>query len=143
MNKSCEMYQMELMDVHYGESEMTEELRSHLDGCEDCSRYWAGLGELETSMVFPEFEDPFKEIVLDKLMAERENNSGRKRNALDFAAFVLLAGLFLGACLALVFSGHAVALSKIYLSIFMVAPLMLPFLIKRQMTKGAHTNGRA
>ncbi|HKL10450.1 MAG TPA: hypothetical protein VJ990_03365 [Clostridia bacterium] len=143
MNKSCEMYQMELMDVHYGESKMTGELRNHLDICEDCSRYWAGLGELETSMAFPELEDPFKEIVLDKLMAERDNKTSLRRNAREFAAFLLLAALFLGTCLALVFSGHAIALSKIYLSIFMVSPLMLPFLIKRQTTKGAHTNGRA
>lgn len=143
MKKSCEMYQMELMDVHYGESNMTQELKSHLESCVDCSRYWAGLGELKASMAFPELEDPFKEIVLDKLMAEGISQSGRSRDMREFAAFLLLAAFFLGTCLALVFSGYAIALSKVYFSIFMVSPLLLPFIIKRQTTKGAHTNGRA
>lgn len=137
MKKSCETLQETLLDVHYGEAPMTEELKDHMKNCPRCALFWADLGELAAFMDFPETADPLQPLVLSKILRGNASPIQKKRSLRDLVLFTTGSAAFLGSGLYLALSGHGERLMETYLFIFLVSPITLPFLAKQQMTREA------
>lgn len=136
MTPSCEQIKNELTDVHYGEKPMTEALRRHLKQCPECADHWAALLAMDTFMAFSETEDPFREIVLEKLLAQSKEPRQTHR-PMDLFLFLLSALVFLGTALLLAFTGKGRAVASVYAVLFLFSPILLPFMIRHQLAKEA------
>ena len=136
MTPSCEKIRKELTDVHYGEKPMTEALKRHLEQCPDCADHWAALSAMDAFMAFPETEDLFGELVLEKLL-DQSKEPLQTHRPMDLFLFLLSALVFLGTALLLAFTGKGRAVVSVYAGLFLLSPFLLPFMIRHQLAKEA------
>lgn len=93
---NCERYRQQLMDMSYGEGEMDQELRAHLEVCEECREFRANQEQLQDLLgeLTPPEESGFREV--KGVLLEVYQMQERRRLIYDLVKF--------GGLIALVFS---------------------------------------
>lgn len=94
MKEKCKHYQFLLMDIHFGERKINEDIKEHLVKCSDCLAYWQGLEKIEETLDTLSFES-----VVDNTQIAEVLTRVKKRNSItEFLKFTLIA-----ICLLLIF----------------------------------------
>lgn len=132
--KTCVEFEMQIMDAFYGEAEMTEDCRSHLATCEDCRRFYESL----KAVPMDDSEFPVNDWVIQESV-RAATAVFEKRNRRERLIFLCLTIAIMAGGLGLLTVGFGSALLKVYVSIYLLGPFLLPLIIlKRQQRRREH-----
>jgi len=134
LNNTCKEYQEILMDIYYGEAEMTMEIEEHLKTCEDCPQFWSGLQEMRETLSEPK-DIPIDYGMIRNVMETAEVVEAQKSNIRDLVLFILVASCLLGGIAGLLMLGYAKPVLYLQGILHVGLPLMLPLILWRRKHK--------
>jgi len=139
IEKPCEQ-QQKLSDVFYGEAEMTDALRKHLDHCQSCQIHWEGILHMQSALeaeldhmtgdTQPDMtliRSAFRQA--DQLIEKRQSQS-------QFRLFVLIALGIIGLMTSLITTGNATILIYEQIIVTCLAIVSMPFVIRHRLKRG-------
>ncbi len=130
--KNCTEFEMKIMDAVYGESEISEDCKSHLATCEACQSFYESLLELPAGTR--------EEIAVDEWVVGEAVKAAmeitEKKNAFERRLFLLASLGLTGLGFALVLNGYVQLLRNLYMGIYLGGPLVLPIIIWKRQQRG-------
>ncbi|MBM7614290.1 anti-sigma factor [Alkaliphilus hydrothermalis] len=134
MNNTCKEYEEILMDIYYGEAEMSIEVEEHLKNCEGCMQFCCELQEMGETLSQPQ-DIPIDYGIIRNVMETAEGVEAKKSNIRELALFILLACGLLGGIAGLVMLGYAKPILYLQGILHMGLPLTLPLILWRRKRK--------
>lgn len=133
--KKCSDWEMEMMDVFYGEAEMSASCQAHLATCQACREFYESLTSLPAEIS--------EEIKIDEWVIQQSVQTAleqfEKRNKRERWIFFVATLGFLTLGFGLLTSGFGTEILNAYLVIYLAGPLFLPVIIwKRQTGRREH-----
>lgn len=130
-----ELIEVDLMDAYYGEKELSEDLKKHINTCPKCAAFWEKLSVLGDNLSIPDTEIEVDERIIRRAFSEAGKIRAKKREIRDFAVFLLTAAAFLGIVGWLAYIGYGMQIIAVQFLFIIVAPISIPVLIWRRLAK--------
>lgn len=135
MKDKHEMIEIDLMDAYYGEKELSDDLKKHLDDCPQCSAFWKDLNALGAKLSEIDTEIEVDERIIKRAFSQADKIKSKHVEQRDFALFLCMAVTFLLTGVWLAYNGYAVQIMAVQLFCMAAVPLSIPFLIWRRLVK--------
>lgn len=138
IEKPCEQ-QQKLSDVFYGEAEMTDALRKHLDQCQSCQVHWEEIQQVQSVL-----EAELDQMTLDNqpdlplirsAFIQAENLIEKRHNQRQFRLFILVALGIIGLMTSLITTGNANILIYEQIIVTCLAIIGMPFVIRHRLKR--------
>ncbi len=139
MIETCEQ-QQKLSDVFFGEAEMTDGLKKHLDECQSCRIHWEDIMQVQSALEteldqmkldiqpdMPLIRNAF--IQADKIIEKRDHQR-------QFRLFILVALSIIGLMTSLITTGNTDILIYEQIIVTCLAIVSMPFVIRHRLKKG-------
>ncbi|MDP4180597.1 MAG: hypothetical protein Q8942_05845 [Bacillota bacterium] len=141
MSECCKKYEADLIDIYYGELEMSDEIKTHLEECDLCASYLKGLEEVKSDLSLLDsdinIDNIVDETLIRKAFAAVDKKTEKKNRFFDLAIFLSIAAVIIAAALMLAYKGYGIYLIYFQAAVFFLAPIGLLGVIKmRQFKEG-------
>lgn len=138
MEKPCEQ-QQKLSDVFYGEAEMTDGLRKHLDQCQSCQIHWEEIMQAQSALE-AEFDQMTQDIQPDLALIrsafiQAENLIEKRHQQRQFRLFIIVALGIIGLMTSLVTTGNTSILIYEQIIVTCLAIISMPFVIRHRLKR--------
>lgn len=134
--KGHKKIQKQLMDVYYLEKELSSELRTHLNTCPKCARYWEELKTLDNKLDVLETKLEIDTSVIRRAFEEADKAKIRKERQ-DFIAFLCIAASLLTLVSWIAFTGYGAQIILIQVVLMFITPISVPFVLSKRIEKEA------
>lgn len=138
VSNSCSEYQKNIIDIFYGEMDMNEVVRRHIESCAECRKYYQDLVQVKEKLDNIEHHTPVEYYNITKAF-DRANLVEKRRNLLSLLAFVVLGSIILGLVVALALRGYSKEIIYFQASMYFVVPFLLPMIIKVRSVKEGYS----
>lgn len=132
VHKRC---QEELIDVYYGEKEMTSDIKEHLKSCGECSKFWEDIGSIKNAFSSFDLEDEVDERAIRNAFLEAGRRTRNEVNYMEFTLFLFVAAIIIATAGWFAYTGFINIIIGIQFVFMVFAPFSLPFLIKKRILK--------
>lgn len=137
MLKNHKKIQEEMIDIFYEEKEWSEELKNHLDTCQECAVFWQELHVLQDKLSFldlpqeMEIDDRLISSAFKKADLFKKSRANLKESMLFLGTAILLLGVESW----FIYLGNSMLILKGQLLMTVLAPFALPVLLKFRLAK--------
>ena len=126
--------QKKLIDVYYGEKELSDELKAHINTCSECAKHWNELKMLSTKLDILESKVEIDGSVIERAFEEAEKLKRRKKIK-EFFAFLCIAAILLALESWIALSGYEVQIIFIQFILMLVILISVPFMLSKRIKK--------
>lgn len=139
--KNHKKIQKQLIDVYYGEKELSGELKAHISACPICTKYWNELKTLDSKLDVLEAGLKVEmDMSLIETAFEEADKIKRRKERKEFVAFLFVAAILLTLESKIALSGYGVHVIMFQLIILvLVAPICVPFIFSKRIKKEAES----
>jgi len=135
--KNHKKVQKQLIDVYYGEKELSDELKAHISSCPECAKYWSELKTLGCKLDVLETKVEMDMSVIERAF-EMADKTKRRKERKEFVSFLCIAAILLTLASWIALSGYGVQVILVQFIILMfVAPISVLFMLSRRIKKEA------
>jgi predicted anti-sigma-YlaC factor YlaD len=137
MSKCCEEYEDILIDIYYGETEMSTEIKNHLENCSNCREFLNEMEGLGDQLAIFDTDIPIDCSLVESAFTSVDQKEEKKRNIIDLLIFMSTAiGIFF-VIFVLAYKGYGKYLLYGQISVFFLAPFsLIAFLKGRRLKEG-------
>ncbi|HEY9062924.1 MAG TPA: hypothetical protein VIO64_20870 [Pseudobacteroides sp.] len=135
MSKCCKEYEGILIDIYYGESDISNEIKAHLENCSNCREFLSELEELGSGLDHLEMDFSVDNSLINNAFATVDDNTAKKRNIIDLIIFLSISVGIMAVISVLVYKGYGKYLFYGYGVVFLLAPFSLLAFVRESRLK--------
>lgn len=134
MSDQHDKIQEELIDIWYGEKQMTEEIKTHLESCSNCAMFWSELDVVKSNLISDE-DIEVDERIIGRAFSEAAKEQQRNVNITSLISFIMVAGAILAVIGLLVYAGYGLGVMVIQGMFMFGVPFMIPIILRQRLAK--------
>jgi predicted anti-sigma-YlaC factor YlaD len=125
MGKCCKEYEDILIDIYYGELEISTGIKAHLENCSNCREFLSEMEELKVDLNHLEMDLSVDDSLIRNAFAFADEKAAKKRKTVDLSIFLSIAFVIMAFIFIFALKGYGKYLLYGQGLIFFLAPFSL------------------
>ncbi|KNY28774.1 hypothetical protein [Pseudobacteroides cellulosolvens] len=137
MSKCCKEYEDILIDIYYGEAEINDEIKAHIESCNNCREFLNEMEGLGDQLALLDMDIPIDDSLIRNAFNSVDEKTAKKRKIIDFLLFLVMSIGIFSAIFVLAYKGYGKYLLYGQIGIFFLAPFsLIAFFRGRRLKEG-------